>query len=76
MVLGSTESLTKMSTRDITGGKEWPEREANFTATCEPIVWKMWVPRRLINLWVSTAYYRDSFTLPLPENRSLQLMAQ
>jgi hypothetical protein len=29
---------------------------------CEPIVWKMWEPRRLTILWVFTACYRDSFT--------------
>jgi hypothetical protein len=34
----------------------------NFTAICEPIVWKMWESRRLTILWASTACYRDSFT--------------
>jgi hypothetical protein len=27
----------------------------NLTAICEPIVWKMWEPRRLTTLWASTA---------------------
>jgi hypothetical protein len=31
-------------------------------AMCEPIVYKMWEPRRLTALWASTACYRDSFT--------------
>jgi hypothetical protein len=40
-----------------------PTRKAdNLTAICEPIVYKMWEPRRLTTLWASTACYRDSFT--------------
>jgi hypothetical protein len=39
MALGSTQPLTEMNTRNIPGGKERPEREAdNLTAICEPIV--------------------------------------
>jgi hypothetical protein len=39
MALGSTQPLTEMSTRNLRGGKEWPERKAdNLTAICEPIV--------------------------------------
>jgi hypothetical protein len=34
----------------------------NLTAICEPIVKKMWDPRRLTTLWASTACYRDIFT--------------
>jgi hypothetical protein len=45
----------------IKGGR--PVRKAdNFTAICELIVYKMWVPRRLTTLCASTACYRDSFT--------------
>jgi hypothetical protein len=45
------------------GGKGRPARKAdNLTAICEPIVQKMWDPRRLTTLWPSTASYRDSFT--------------
>jgi hypothetical protein len=41
MVLGSTQSLTEMSTRNIPGSKGRPARKAdNFTAMCEPIVKK------------------------------------
>jgi hypothetical protein len=44
----------------IKGGR--PARKAdNLTAICEPIVRKMWEPRRLINLWASASHYRDSF---------------
>jgi hypothetical protein len=41
----------------------------NLTTICEPIVWKMWEPRRLTTLWASTTCYRDSsavaVTMPL-----------
>jgi hypothetical protein len=34
------------------GVKGQPARKAdNFTAICEPIVYKMWEPRRLTTLW-------------------------
>jgi hypothetical protein len=39
MALGSTQSLTEMSTRDLPGVKERPALKAdNLTAICEPIV--------------------------------------
>jgi hypothetical protein len=39
MALGSTQSLTQMSTKNLPGGKGRPERKAdNLTAICEPIV--------------------------------------
>jgi hypothetical protein len=64
MTLGSTQPLTKMSTRTLSGVKERPARKAdNFTAICEPTVYKMWQPRRLTTLWASTACYWDSFTI-------------
>jgi hypothetical protein len=45
------------------GRNDRPTRKGdNLTALCEPIVQKMWEPRRLRNLWTSTACYRDSFT--------------
>jgi hypothetical protein len=63
MALGSTQPLAEMSTRNLSGGKWRPGRKAdNLTAICEPIVYKMWDPRRLTTLWASTACYRDSFT--------------
>jgi hypothetical protein len=58
MDLGSTQPLTEMSTRNLPGGKEWPAGEAdNLTTICEPIVYKMWDPRRLTTLWAFTACY-------------------
>jgi hypothetical protein len=60
MILGST-----LSTRNLPGGKERPAHKADtLTAISEPIVWRMWEPRRLTTLWASTACYRDNFTLP------------
>jgi hypothetical protein len=39
MVLGSTQPLTEMSTRNLSGDKKWPVRRAdNIIAICEPIV--------------------------------------
>jgi hypothetical protein len=35
-------------------------KAANFTAICEPIVYKMWQPQRLTTLCASTACYRDN----------------
>jgi hypothetical protein len=65
MALGWTQPLTEMSTRNIPGGKGRPARKADLTAICEPIVYKIWEPRRLTTLWASTARYRDTFTLPI-----------
>jgi hypothetical protein len=63
MGLRSTQPLTEMSTRNLPGGKRRPVREAdNLTAICEPIVQKMWEPRRLTTLWAFMVCYRDSFT--------------
>jgi hypothetical protein len=65
MALGLTQPLTEMSTRNIPGGEGRTVRKAdNLTAICEPIVYKMWEPQHLTTLWVSTARYRDTFTLP------------
>jgi hypothetical protein len=39
MVLGSTQPLTEMSTRNVPGGKGRPGRKSdNLTAICEPII--------------------------------------
>jgi hypothetical protein len=62
MALGSNQPLTEMSTRNLPGGKEQPARKDDLTAICEPIVKKMWEPRRLTTLWASMACYRDIFT--------------
>jgi hypothetical protein len=38
MALGSTESLTEMSTRNLSGGKGRPARKADLISICEPVV--------------------------------------
>jgi hypothetical protein len=64
MALRSTQILTEMSTRILSGGKGRPARKAdNLIAICEMIAYKMWEPRRSTTLWVSTACYRDNFTI-------------
>jgi hypothetical protein len=49
MALGSTQTLTEMSTRNLPGegGKAQPARKADLTAIFEPTVQKMWESRRL-----------------------------
>jgi hypothetical protein len=55
MALGSTQTLTGMSIRNFPGGKGRPAG-----AICEPIVKKIWEPRHLTTLWISTACYWDT----------------
>jgi hypothetical protein len=62
MALGSNESVTEMSTRNLPGGTGRPARKADLTAICEKIVYKMWESRRLTTLWASTACYSNIFT--------------
>jgi hypothetical protein len=67
MALGSTQPQTEMSTMNLRRGKGRPARKAdNLTAISEPIVYKMWEPRRYITLWTSTACHKDSFTFFFP----------
>jgi hypothetical protein len=41
MALGSTQSVTEMSTRNLPGGENRPARKAdNLAPVCEPNVWK------------------------------------
>jgi hypothetical protein len=63
MALGFTHLLTKISIRNLPGGKAWPARKAdNLTVICESIFQKMLHPT---TLWTSTACCRDSFTFLL-----------
>jgi hypothetical protein len=51
-----------MSTGNLSVGNGQPARKANnLTAICEPIVQKMWEPRRLTTLGAYAACYGDSF---------------
>jgi hypothetical protein len=64
MAPGFIQPLIEMSTRIYFWSKTRPARKAdNLTAICERIVYKIWDPRHIINLYASTACYRDSFTL-------------
>jgi hypothetical protein len=64
MALEMARPLTEMCTTNLPGSKGRPARKADkLTAICEPIIYKMWEPRRPTNLWVSTPCYRDSFSL-------------
>jgi hypothetical protein len=64
MVLGSTQPLTEMKTRNFLGwGEGRPALKSdNITAIYSRCLEKMWEPRRLTILWAFTASYRDNFT--------------
>jgi hypothetical protein len=63
MSLGSTQPLTEMGTRNLSGSKGRAASGAdNLAAIYEQIVQKMWEPRRLTNLMAFMACYRDSFS--------------
>jgi hypothetical protein len=56
MALGSTQPLTKMSTRNFPGCKKWLARRAdNLAAICESNVCKLWDPQPLTTLRATTA---------------------
>jgi hypothetical protein len=72
MTLGSTQPLTEVSTRNLSGGKGRPARKAdNLTAIFGPTVKKMWEPRRLTTLWAFTPYYGLALLLPNAHYSSL-----
>jgi hypothetical protein len=64
MALGSTQPLTEMSTRNLPGGKG--RRDC---------LEEIWEPRRLTNLWVSTACYMDNFTFFFSSKYTVPIMA-
>jgi hypothetical protein len=73
MALGSTQTLTEMSTRNLSRGEGWPACKAdNLTVIYEPIVWKMWEPRRLRTQWASTACYILFYVVSVLTNLYLQ----
>jgi hypothetical protein len=62
MAMGSTQPLTKMSTRNLPGGKKRPARRAdNLAAIYEAECLKMWKPQPPVTLRACTG-----ITLPLP----------
>jgi hypothetical protein len=57
----STQPLTDINIRNLPGSKGRPALKArNLTSIYEPIVQKMWKPRRLTTLRAFTACYRDN----------------
>jgi hypothetical protein len=74
MVLGSTQPLTEMSNRNllwqVKGGRT--PNAKKLTTICESTAYKMWEPRHLTTLWASTTCNRDSFTLCIYVNVSIQ----
>jgi hypothetical protein len=63
MAAGSTQPLTRMSTRNLPEGKGQPACKAdNFTAICDPAVSKIWEPQSSTTPRPSMACYRDTFT--------------
>jgi hypothetical protein len=64
MALGLTQPLIERVSGiflGVNGGRSAREADS-LTAIYEPIVWKMWEPRRLTTLWTSVTCYRYSFT--------------
>jgi hypothetical protein len=63
MALGSTQPLAEMSIRILPGGKGWPARKPdNLSAICEPIIYKIWEPRRITTQWALHSCLSDSVT--------------
>jgi hypothetical protein len=56
-VLGTTQPLTEMSTRNLPGVACWRVRLATSLPSVNRLSEKMWEPRRLTTLWASTACY-------------------
>jgi hypothetical protein len=64
MGLGLTQHLAEIVPGIFLWDEGRPAGKADNHTICEPIVYKMWEPRRLTTLRAFTACYRDSFTLP------------
>jgi hypothetical protein len=70
---GVDETSNRNEYQESSWGNGRPAGKAdNFTAICEPTVYKMWEPQRLTTLCVSTACYRDRFTF-LNNNRIISV---
>jgi hypothetical protein len=61
--------IQRSRSSNLPGGNGRPALKAdNLTAVCESTVYKMWEPRRLTTLWVSTACYKERFIFFYPKN--------
>jgi hypothetical protein len=59
VALGPIQPPIKVSIGNLSGHKDRLARKNNkLAANYDPIVWKMWEPRRLTTLWASTACYK------------------
>jgi hypothetical protein len=67
MALGSTQTPTEMSTRNLPGGRR--VRLTTLPSSMIRLSREMWEPRRLTALWAFTVCYRDNFTLPQRPDR-------
>jgi hypothetical protein len=61
VALGSPRPITRTSTRKLSVEKwgRMARKADNLTAICRQSVYKMWEPRRLLTLRVSTASYKE-----------------
>jgi hypothetical protein len=61
MAVVSTQTIRKMSTRNLPGDKRQLERKAgNLYVLFEPIIQQMWEPRRPTTPGTSSAYYKEN----------------
>jgi hypothetical protein len=79
VALALTQPLTEMSTRNLPGGKGRLSREADLTAICKPIFWKIWEARLFIRRrsWLYTQLHVHRWSnfvvanLPRPLQRAV-----
>jgi len=62
MVLGSTQPLVKMSTRNVSWGYRRPVHEDDSLSPYVPNIMEIWEPKPPGTLWAKPGLLRDSFT--------------
>jgi hypothetical protein len=63
MVLGSTQTLVKMSTRKIPGGKDGRRMRLTTPPPSRTECHEIWEPKSSETLWAKSGLLRDFFTL-------------